>query len=119
MSLRLLIDEDSQARSLVARLRQAGHDVLTAGEADLMGRDDAAVLAAAHSERRAVLTLNVDHYRQLHQSGAEHSGVFVVCRGDNPAKDMGSADIVRAIANVDASGIEIAGQFIVLNAWNY
>ncbi len=119
MSLRLLIDEDSQARPLVAMLRQAGHDVLTASEAGLAQRSDAALLSAAQSDRRIVLTLNYRHFRELHDSGAEHSGITVVCRDSNRAKNMTWAEIVRAIANVEASGVEPAGEFIVLNAWNH
>src|SRR5205814_6191578 len=50
LSLSLLVDEDTQARELVARLRAAGHEVLTAGEANLNAQDDAAVLARARPE---------------------------------------------------------------------
>lgn len=118
MSLRLLIDEDSQARPLVAMLRQAGCDVMTAAEAGLTERSDAVLLSAAQSDRRVILTRNYRHFRELHDSGAEHSGIMVVCRDSNPAKNITWAGVVRAIANVEASGIEIAGEFIVLNAWN-
>ena len=40
MSLRLLLDEDSQAKYLVNLLQIAGHDVLTVNEADLMTQSD-------------------------------------------------------------------------------
>jgi hypothetical protein len=32
---------------------------------------------------------------------------------------MTYAAIVLALANLEASGLELAGQFVVLNAWNY
>ena len=42
--MRLLLDEDTQARRLVGLLRARGHDVLTVGEADGIGAPDSAVL---------------------------------------------------------------------------
>jgi hypothetical protein len=39
---------------------------------------------------------------------------------DTQAKtDMTYTAIVRALANLEASGWDPAGQFIVLNAWNW
>jgi hypothetical protein len=40
-------------------------------------------------------------------------------RDQDRRKNMSYPQIVRTIANVASSGIELAGQFIVLNAWNY
>jgi len=42
--LRLLVDEDSQAHTLVRMLVEAGHDVLTAADAGLNAHSDADVL---------------------------------------------------------------------------
>ena len=56
MSLRLLIDEDTQARLLVELLRQGGHAVITVDEAGLTGEPDARVLDFARQENRVTLT---------------------------------------------------------------
>ena len=56
MSLRLLLDEDSQAKKLVNLLRQAGHDILTVNQTGLMGKPDSMVLDRARQEDRILLT---------------------------------------------------------------
>ncbi|WP_334907623.1 DUF5615 family PIN-like protein [Nostoc sp.] len=49
MSLKLLIDEDSQAKRLVNLLQNAGHDVITVNEAGLMSKPDSVVLDYARA----------------------------------------------------------------------
>ena len=68
MSLRLLIDEDSQAKHLVNLLQNAGHDVITVNLAGLMSKPDSVVLDYARQEDR-VLINNADRNlksRDLH-----------------------------------------------------
>nr|WP_319421436.1 DUF5615 family PIN-like protein [Pleurocapsa sp. FMAR1] len=67
MSLRLLIDEDSQAKPLVSLLRKVGHDVETANEAGLSGKEDFLVLNYARIGNRVLLTQNCDDFEALHQ----------------------------------------------------
>lgn len=64
-------------------LRRLGHDVLTTQETGLSGRaaPDEEVLAFAHSQGRALLTLNRKHFARLHQQTPDHSGL-VVCTFD-------------------------------------
>lgn len=52
MSLRLLIDEDTQDKRLVKLLKEAGHDVLTANEAGLMSQPDPVVFDYAEDDKR-------------------------------------------------------------------
>ena len=117
MSLRLLIDEDTQARVLVAQLRAAGHDVLTAGEAGLEAKTDADVLAYARTEQRLLLTRNGADFQALHEDDPVHPGILVIYQDHDPKKNLTYPAIVQAIANLEASGWEMAGQFIALNAW--
>ena len=119
MSLRILVDEDSQARRLVGKLRQAGHDVLTINEARLSGSDDSFVLEYARAEERKLLTQNCDDFEALHLANPNHPGIFAVYRDANRSKNMSFDGIVRAIANIEASGIPLSNQFISLNSWNY
>lgn len=117
--MKLLIDEDSQGDALVKRLRQSGHDVLTVNEAGLASSPDAIVFALARSERRVLLTRNVDDFEALHDAEADHAGILAEYQNRNRGKNMTADAITRAIANLEASGLDIAGQFLALNAWNY
>jgi predicted nuclease of predicted toxin-antitoxin system len=119
LSLRLLIDEDSQSSVLVAMLRSAGHDVRTANDESLDGRDDVVVLAHAHASRRALLTKNAEDYEELHSAGIRHSGILAIYESANRAKNMTLSQIVRAVCNLEQAGLDLAGQFVPLNAWNF
>lgn len=115
--MRLLLDEDSQSKFLVRLLREAGHDVLTVGEAGLEAHTDAAVFAYAQQAQRVLLTRNVLDFRALHEADADHAGILIEFQDSDPTKNLSAADVVRAISNIEASGWEVAGQFVGLNAW--
>jgi predicted nuclease of predicted toxin-antitoxin system len=117
--LRLLVDEDSQAKTLVRLLRAAGHDVLTAEDAGLNSLADSEVLARAVTEVRALLTRNCGDFLALHEGHPDHRGILAVYQDTNPAANPAYADIVRAIGNVEGSGVALDGAFIVLNAWRW
>jgi predicted nuclease of predicted toxin-antitoxin system len=113
------VDEDSQAAVLVALLVAAGYDVMTVSEAGLAAADDEVVLAFARSDGRVLLTRNARDFRALHDLDCNHAGILVVFRSKDSSKNMSYADIARAVGNIEASGLELAGQFVALNAWNY
>ena len=119
MSLRLLLDEDTQAKRLAALLREAGHHVQTVTEAALTDQGDSSVLAHACRENRLVLTRNCGDFQALHRTEPAHVGILGVIQYNEPAKDMSYADIVRAIANIEASGWAFRGEFVILNQWHY
>ena len=100
-------------------LREAGHDVLTAEAAGLNSMADAEVLAVAIREGRVLLTRNCADFLALHEATDNHPGILAVYQDSDPSKNMRYADIARAIANVEASGLPLAGEFIVLNAWRW
>ena len=119
MSLRLLIDEDTQDARLVSGLRAAGHDVLTVNEAGLPGQADSAVLAYASQNKRIVLTMNCRDFLELHDAGERHAGIVGIYKDRDPRKNMSFADIAAALANLTDFGWDFAGRFVVLNAWDY
>lgn len=119
LGIRLLLDEDSQAKALVNMLKAEGHDVLTVTEAGLESLDDSSVLAAARSMDRVLLTRNASDFQELHAESSDHPGILAVYRGPDPAKNMAYGDIARAIHNLESSSAIIRGQFVVLNAWRY
>ncbi len=92
----------------VEALRQLGHDVFTAQEADKagLGIPDEVVLATAHAMGRAVLTHNRKHFRKLHQAGSAHSGM-VLCT-ENP--DF--AELAECINAVLTTAGDLIGQLI-------
>lgn len=92
-------------------LRRYGHDVLTSSEAGRAGQaiPDEAVLAFAHAERRALLTLNRRHFIRLHEQNPRHSGI-VVCTFDPDFP----AQAARIAAALEREG-EPAGRLIRVN----
>jgi predicted nuclease of predicted toxin-antitoxin system len=76
--LKLLLDEDSQAKYLFNLLQAAGHDVVTVNELDLMSRPDEVVLEYARHCDRVVLTRNCADFQELHQTNSEHSGILAI-----------------------------------------
>lgn len=119
MSLRLLVDEDSLAKALVNRLRNAGHDVITVNEMGLNGRSDEVVLALAIAEERVLLTHNCNDFQVLHKANPCHPGIIAIYRDANRTKNMSRSAIVNAIANIELAKFPLANQFVVLNQWIY
>lgn len=68
---------------VVEGLRLLGHDVLTTRDAGKSDRAiaDIEVLSFAHTQQRAVLTLNRKDFIALHRQSPDHSGI-VVCTFD-------------------------------------
>ena len=119
MSLRLLIDEDSLAKVLVSMLRKAGHDVVTVNEAGFSGARDDLVFEYAIRSERILLTRNCDDFKALHQNNPNHPGIFAIYQDDNRSKNLSRSEIVKAILNIETSGIPLTNQFISLNQWRY
>jgi len=119
LSLRLLLDEDSQAKYLLNLLIAAEHDVVTVNAMGLTNRPDAVVLEFARKDQRVLLTRNCDDFLQLHQLHPEHAGILVVYQDMDPAKNMSYQQIVSAIANPESAEYTLQNQFVVLNQWNY
>ncbi|MCC5610091.1 DUF5615 family PIN-like protein [Nostoc sp. CHAB 5834] len=119
MSLKLLIDEDSQAKRLVNLLQNAGHDVITVNEAGLMSKPDSFVLDYARQQERVLLTRNCYDFQTLHKVNPNHPGILGVYQHPDLSKSMSYLSIVKSIANIEASDYSLANQFIPLNQWNY
>ena len=117
--MRLLIDEDSQAKTLVRLLVDTGHDVLTAEAAGLNSLADREVLTRAISEGRVLLTRNCGDFLALHAKLLDHAGILAVYQDADLSKNMSYSEIVRAISNVESSRMPLDHQFIVLNAWRW
>lgn len=119
MSLRLFIDEDSQSKVLVKRLKAAGHDVLTVNDVSLSGAPDSDILKFSSQNNRIVLTRNCQDFEKLHHNIAQHAGIFAIYKNRETYKDMSSTAVVAAINNVEVANFEVNNQFIPLNPWSY
>ncbi len=118
MSLRLYLDDCVFAWRLRDILLLNGHEVVTPREADLLGADDDVHFAYARRHNLVIVTANPKDFAILHRSHPEHPGIFAIYQ-DNDPRDMSYEEIARAIANIVDAGVEIAGQFHVLNMWRF
>ncbi|MEZ4515316.1 MAG: DUF5615 family PIN-like protein [Chloroflexota bacterium] len=79
--LKLYIDEDSMDRDLVRALRARGADVLTAIEADMIGRSDKDHLLFATSQDRVLYSFNRGDFFHIHTQliaeGIGHAGIVL------------------------------------------
>lgn len=84
------MDEDSSGDVLVAVLRHAGLDVVTAYEVGLERIPDEEVLVWARGESRAVVTANkLDYLRlalQWATAGRQHAGIVIRYPNQAPAE---------------------------------
>jgi hypothetical protein len=119
--MKIYIDEDTAAGLLVTLLRKAGHDVETANTAKLLGRSDAVQFAFAVRQTRVCLTANYRDYEELHllvqETTGTHFGICVVRHDNDPARDLTPKGIVAAIRKLEAAGVPVANEYIVLNHW--
>ena len=119
--MNLCIDEDTSSEILIRQLRQAGHDVLTAADANAIGEMDAPQLTRAISSSRAFLSKNHDDFRDLHllimAAGGKHPGILIIRQDNDPSRDMTPKGMVNAVAKLESSGFELANQFVILNHW--
>ena len=99
--MRLILDE--MISPLAAeKLRVKGHDVVAATEVGLRQMADAELFAWAVRERRAVVTVNYEDFRPLHETclsrGEGHFGQLLIQRRHS----LASRAIGRLVARLDA-----------------
>ena len=119
--MRIYLDEDMAAGLLVRLLQNAGHDVETPAGAGLLGRSDPVQFRYAIHESRVCLTANYDDYEELHlllQEGqGNHPGLIIVRQENDPTRDLTPKGIVAAVRKLEAAGVPITNEYIVLNHW--
>jgi hypothetical protein len=119
--MKLYLDDDSAQTLFVRLLRQAGQDVVIPADLGLAGQTDPVHLLHAMREQRTLLSHNYDDFRILHEILMEgqghHPGILVVRKDNDPSRDLKPAGIVRAIRNLEAAGVPVADQYIILNHW--
>jgi hypothetical protein len=117
--VKLLVDEDSQSKRLLALLREYGHDVVSASEMGLNGLPDRQVLLAAFEAGRVLLTRNPQDFLDLHEQEVEHAGILIVNQDRVQSKNMNRDDIARAIHNLESTEWPLDRQLVRLNDWQF
>ena len=119
--MKLYFDDDSAKKYLIARLRKAGHTVIQPADVSLSGASDPRHLLHAIQNGLSLLTRNYDDFLDLHQlvhaAGGRHAGILVVRADNDRSRDMKDGDIVRALQNLEQSGVPLANGFHILNHW--
>jgi len=75
--VRFKLDENFPRRA-VESLEQAGHEILTVTEENLAGADDRRVIGAARTEKRCLITLDLEFANPLVFDPSQHMGIVVV-----------------------------------------
>lgn len=120
MSLRLLVDEDTQEKLLVDLLKKAGHDVVTVNELKLQGSDDIVVFNRAITEKRVLLTKNCRDFKKLlDEKNPKHPGILGIYQDKDPYKNMRNKDIVKIISKMEMKLISIEDKFTSLIKYKY
>lgn len=117
MRLRLLLDECVESKSLIRRLRESGHDVVTASSVGLKGRPDPEIAEWAAGEGRAVLTQNGEHFRALVNLLQPRLTCLGMRRGATPREHLSDSDVLTCLRNLEQLQIDCQGVFIELHEW--
>src|SRR5437660_12880405 len=98
MSLTVYLDDCSDDNLLIARIKQAGHEVMLPRSIGTVGIDDCDHLEYDARHRLVLLTHNPRDVIDLHEPwqahGRKDSGILSVYRDHNTEKDMTNADVV-------------------------
>lgn len=125
MAVNLYLDDCANADLLASLLEQAGHRVVRPTDSGVVttGQDDHVHLDFAVANGLTIITKNPADFEALHDTNPHHSGILAVYQDNDPSRDMSAQDIVRAIANLEqatqAGGDPIAGNFHILNDWQF
>lgn len=117
--MRIYLDDCAYSKRLKRQLEAAGHQVQTPFAAGIPGQADDVHLRYAAQHQWVVLTYNAADFLYLHEQSIAHSGILIVYQDANMTKNMAYADIGRAIENLIAANMPIAGHIYVLNEWQW
>lgn len=104
---RLYLDENLDP-TLARILSSRQFDVLTARDAEMLGRNDPEQLRFATRCKRCLVTQNAVDFVPLHaafiRDGHEHSGVLLVAHNPNPS--IIASKIIKRLANETAESVK-------------
>lgn len=119
--MRVYLDNDLDSNALIGLLWDAGHMVISPRAVGTRGIDDEDHLRFAAANSLTLLTANAKDFTNLHEEltkrQLQHSGILIVYRENNPARDMTSRQIAQALTKIEQSGIPIENACYNLNFW--
>lgn len=126
MPLSVYLDDCGKSNLLAEFLQGAGQTMVRPTDPDvtLEGADDAVHFAYAVRNSVTIITKNPADFLALQRDAdPHHPGSLGVYQDNDVSRDMSDAEIVRAIANIEAAvqsgGDPVLGHFHVLNDWRY
>jgi hypothetical protein len=119
--MNLYLDDDMAKGALVTRLRRAGHRVVVPADVNLSGVWDPGHLLHAVQHGLVLVSKNHDDFKELHllvqATNGRHTGMVILRADNDPSRDMKDSEIVRAVHNLEQSGVPLANEFHILNHW--
>ncbi len=116
--IRLYFDEDTMQHGLIAALRARRIVVMTASEAQMVGRSDEEHLSWAAQEGFVLYTFNIGDYSSLHQewlaAGQVHNGIVLGRQQRYPVGEQLRRLLTRAHKR---SAEDMRGRLEYLSAW--
>jgi hypothetical protein len=123
VGLRLYLDDCAYSRRLTDLLRGAGHVVVIPADAGLSKAADPVHFSYAVQHGLGLITKIPVDFQRLHEAVPTHPGLILICQDNDPSRDMNYAEIVQALANLEAtyadSGLLLAGAHHELNHWRF
>ena len=117
----LYLDDDTASALLAKLLRQVGHDVQIPADVNMAGESDPLHLTHAIGDGRVCVTKNHDDFLVLHnlikQAQGHHLGIFVVSPKTTTQREIDAQGHCDRIRKLEAAGVPIQDEFIVLNHW--
>lgn len=119
--MKIYIDDNSTRAKLVELLRKAGHEMQIPRDVGMSGKSDVEHFTHAIRGARVCLTKDYDDFLALHHliraAQGHHPGIFVIREDNDPARDLTPKGIVTAIRKLEAAGVPIADEYVILNQW--
>ncbi len=125
MTLNLYLDDCMNSHRLAELLQQAGHRIVRPTDEGVGTdrADDDVHFRYAVENGLTILTKNYGDFEALHDSNDMHFGIIAVRYDNDKSRDMGYAEIVKALSNLcnaaENSGPVIHGNYHNLNDWRY
>ena len=120
--MKIYLDDSADGEEIIAFLKFAGFEVTSPRRIGTSGKQDTEHLQVAESFGAVTLTFDGD-FRILHDGlinmKRNHAGILLVCRYNNPHKDMKPHQIVKAIKNVLNLSLPIQNNLLILNQFKY
>ena len=119
--MRIYLDDNIASPLLRKLLNKAGHDVQLPSDVGMAGKLDALHLAHSIADDRVCLTSDHDDYVALQflikEAQGHHPGILVVRYDNDPTRDLTPKGIVGAIRKLEAGGVPMPNEYVILNHW--